>query len=144
MVTTLRRFGAPAGGGAFESDCLWLATATGGRIARIELFEPRGPRRGGGTARGAASQVPDMNDADRKLAAIMFNDMVGHSALSRQNAGAGAAGHEHQRLPAADLRRCTPGRVGQGPPATRAPGRVQRARSRRSRCAIAIQTDDGS
>ena len=39
VVTTLRRFGALAGGGAFESDYLWLAVATGGRITRAEMFE---------------------------------------------------------------------------------------------------------
>jgi class 3 adenylate cyclase/ketosteroid isomerase-like protein len=39
VITLLRRSGALAGGGAFESEHLWLCTATGGRITRLELFE---------------------------------------------------------------------------------------------------------
>jgi hypothetical protein len=39
VVTVLRRFGALADGGAFESEHLWLSTATGGRVTRLELFE---------------------------------------------------------------------------------------------------------
>jgi ketosteroid isomerase-like protein len=39
VITTLRRFGTLADGGAFESEHLWLCIATGGRITRLELFE---------------------------------------------------------------------------------------------------------
>ncbi len=39
VVTTLRRFGTLTDGGAFETDCLWLCIAAGGRITRAELFE---------------------------------------------------------------------------------------------------------
>ncbi len=40
VVTPLRRFGTLADGGAFESEHLWLSTATRGRITHLELFEP--------------------------------------------------------------------------------------------------------
>ncbi len=40
VITVLRRAGTLADGGAFESECLWLSTASpGGRVTRLELFE---------------------------------------------------------------------------------------------------------
>jgi class 3 adenylate cyclase/tetratricopeptide (TPR) repeat protein/ketosteroid isomerase-like protein len=39
VITLQRRSGTLAEGGAFESEYLWLGTAAGGRITRIELFE---------------------------------------------------------------------------------------------------------
>jgi hypothetical protein len=39
VITRGRRFGSLADGGAFESEYLWLSTATGGRITRLDLFE---------------------------------------------------------------------------------------------------------
>ena len=39
VITLLRRSGTLADGGGFESEHLWLSTATGGRITRLELFE---------------------------------------------------------------------------------------------------------
>jgi ketosteroid isomerase-like protein len=39
VITSIRRSGTLADGGAFESEYLWLSTATGGRITRLELFE---------------------------------------------------------------------------------------------------------
>jgi ketosteroid isomerase-like protein len=38
-LTALRRTGSVPGGGAFESECLWLGVLSGGRLSRLELFE---------------------------------------------------------------------------------------------------------
>jgi ketosteroid isomerase-like protein len=39
VVTTLKRLGTLADGGAFESDALWLCSVAGGRVTRAEMFE---------------------------------------------------------------------------------------------------------